>query len=182
MSVILLNDFLPTERLSPKFRNIPGYSGINPKELALLRSLNQINQLQRAINLKRINQERSNIGKDGFEVKLNVENFKPEEVTVQTVDNSIIVEAKSERKNENEYVSSHYRRRYELPSGFKCDDVSSTISSDGVLMIKCPRAAVEESSVREIEIQQTGPVRKQIEEGEQKSEEKGEKADRCRIF
>lgn len=121
----------------------------------------------------------------GFEVKLNVEKFKPEEITVKIVDNSIIIETKCERKTDNEYLSSEYRRRIVLPSGFRAEDVISIISSDVVLTVKCAPASIVESSVRQIEIQQTGPLRQQqIENNEIKdlTENGKEPANRCSPF
>lgn len=162
----------------------PRYSELTPRELKLFRALNSVDQLRRAANVNRTVQK-SHIGKDGFEVRLNVENFKPEEVLIKTIDDSIIIEAKCERKSDNEYVSSQYRRRYELPSGFRAKDVVSTMSSDGVLTIKCPRASVDNSSVRQIEIKQTGPVRQRrsTEENEKNdSTEEEQPAARCRVF
>lgn len=148
---------------------------LSPRELKLLRALNLVNQIQ----------QKSHIGKDGFEVRLNVQNFKPEEVTIKTVDDSIVIEAKCERKTDNEFVSSQYRRRYELPSDFRAEDVVSTMSSDGVLTIECPRAAVEKSSIRQIEIKPTGPVRQRRATGEGDNKENDleeQQADRCRVF
>lgn len=75
-------------------------------------------------------------------------------------------------RRDNEYVSSQYRRRYELPTGFRVEDVVPTMSSDGILTIQCPRAPIDKSSVRQIEIQKIGPVRQQC----------AAEADRCRVF
>lgn len=100
------------------------------------------------------------IGKDGFDVKINAEQFKPEEITVRTIDNSIVVEAKHEQKNESGFISRQITRRFELPKGFKSEQVVSNLSSDGVLTIKCPKSeAIEGAKVREIQIEHTGPVK-----------------------
>lgn len=137
-------------------------------------------QLRRLVDLNRL-AHKPHIGKDGFEVHLNVENFLPEEVSIKTVDDSIIIEAKCERESEHEFVSSRYRRRFELPSGFRPEDVVSTMSSDGVLTVKCPRAPIDKNSVRQIEVKQTGPARQTESEGQQPKQQ-DEKADRCRVF
>lgn len=173
-----LNDIYPK-----RFNQIgafPGYLELTPIEQQLIRLLNPANYLRRNQIAKK-----SHIGKDGFEVKLNVEKFQPEEISVKTVDDQIIIEAKSERKSDNEYLSSEYRRRYELPSGFRAEDVISTISTDGVLTVKCARAPIDKSSVRQIEIQQTGPIKQQQNEnGENKDSIKNieESANRCSPF
>lgn len=174
---------LPSKQFN-QIGNRPGYFRLTPREIQLLRAINSVNQLRRAANVERMAQK-SHIGKDGFEVRLNVQNFQPEEVSIKTVDDSIIIEAKCERKSDSEYVSSVYRRRYELPSGFRAEDVISTMSSDGVLTVKCPRASVDESSVRQVEIKQTGPVRQRRsteEENENDNNEEEKQIDRCRVF
>lgn len=101
------------------------------------------------------------IGKDGFEVKLDVEHFKPEEITVKTVDNSIIIDAKHEEKKDDVgSVSRHIVRRYDLPKGYNPEQVVSSISSDGILTIKCPKAEITKGAiVRKIPIEPTGPAR-----------------------
>lgn len=105
---------------------------------------------------------RIHIGKDGFDLKLDVQHFEPEEINVKTVDNSIIVEAKHEEKKDSDssYISRQFVRRYELPKEFNPEQVVSSLSSDGILSIKCPKSnALEGAKVREIQIQPTGPAR-----------------------
>lgn len=96
--------------------------------------------------------------KEGFQVALNVDNFKPDEVTVKVVDNSIIVEAKHEERSEDNesYVSRHFSRRYVLPDEYNIKDVVSTLSADGILTVKVPPKHLDEESARKIDIQQTG--------------------------
>lgn len=125
------------------------------------------------------------IGKDGSVVHLNVEHFEPEDITVITVDRSIIIEAKCEWKSEHEYVSSQYRRRYELPDGLRAEDVTCLMSSDCILTIKCPKFHVDETEVRQIEIKQTGPAKPNTNEVIESTNEKNEQtseAYQCRMF
>ena len=71
---------------------------------------------------------------------LDVQQFAPEEIVVKTVDNSLIVEAKhSEKQDEHGFVSRHFVRRYVLPSTHDVTNVTSTLSSDGVLTITAPK-------------------------------------------
>lgn len=175
----LLNDIFATKRYN-QIGFFPGYLDLTPNEKKLLYLLNPNNHIRR-------NQiaQKSHIDKDGFKVKLNVEKFKPEEITVKTVDDSIIIEAKCERKSDNEYLSSEYRRRYELPSGFRAEDVVSTISSDGVLTVKCARAPIDMANARKIEIQKTGPIRNQQNDNDESNDNTGENttpANRCSPF
>lgn len=110
-------------------------------------------------------------GKDGFEVSIDVGHFLPNEITVKTDHQSIVIHAKHEEKQDDHgYISREFTRRYDLPGGFKPEDVTSTLSSDGVLSIKCPKP--QESNVRLVQIQQTGPVKQSIKDNEEKKGEK----------
>jgi len=105
---------------------------------------------------------KTTIGKDGFQVCLDVQQFAPNEISVKTVDNTIIVEAKhEERQDEHGYISRQFTRRYALPQGFNIKDVATQLSSDGILTIKAPpeNKALDQGNVRVLQIQQTGPAR-----------------------
>lgn len=94
---------------------------------------------------------------DGFQVSLNVQNFKPEEVTVKVADNNVIIEAKHEERNEDDsYVSRHFSRRYALPENCSIKDIVSTLSSDGVLTVRAPPKEIDTKNARQIHIQHTG--------------------------
>lgn len=78
--------------------------------------------------------------KEKFQVNLDVQQFTPKEITVTTVDNTIVVEAKHEEKqDEHGFVSRHFVRRYVLPDEHDPKDVYSSLSSDGVLTITAPK-------------------------------------------
>lgn len=125
-----------------------------------------------AADLKHLDgaEKASHVGKDGFQVSLDVQHFAPNEISVKTVDNSILVEAKhDERLDEHGHISRHFTRRYDLPKGFDVHDIVSQLSSDGILTLKAPpRDTV--GAVRVVHIQQTGPahltVGKKLEIGE----------------
>jgi HSP20 family molecular chaperone IbpA len=105
---------------------------------------------------------KSLIGKDGFQVSMDVQQFAPNEISVKTVDNTIVVEAKhEERQDEHGYISREFKRRYALPQGFNIKDVVTQLSSDGILTIKAPPElkAADEGNVRVLQIHQTGPAR-----------------------
>ncbi|CAG2064813.1 unnamed protein product [Timema podura] len=83
------------------------------------------------------------IDKDSFQVSLDVQQFKPEEIKVKTVDNYLVVEGKhEERKDEHGFISREFQRRYLLPEGVDPEAVTSTLSSDGVLSIAAPKKAL----------------------------------------
>lgn len=114
-------------------------------------------------------------GKDGFQLCLDVKDFAPNEISVKTVDDTIVVEGKhEERQDQHGYISRQFTRRYTLPDGYDAKDVVSQLSSDGVLTVKAPPQpkAIEGNTVRVIQIQQTGPARLNV--GNQEKNEKKE--------
>ncbi|KAI4498768.1 hypothetical protein M0802_006235 [Mischocyttarus mexicanus] len=97
--------------------------------------------------------------KDKFNVSLDVQHFKPDEVNVKIVDNYIIVEGKhEEQKDEHGVISRHFIRKYLIPDQCDPDKATSSLSSDGVLTITAPRKpeAIEEKKERIIQIKHTG--------------------------
>jgi len=109
----------------------------------------------------------SQIGKDGFQVCMDVTHFKPNELMVKVVDNCIVVEGKhEEREDDHGYIKRHFVRRYTLPEGYEPDKVVSTLSSDGVLTVSVPKppALNDKSNGRVVQIQQTGPAHLNIKE------------------
>uniref|UniRef100_A0A8D8GA85 Protein lethal(2)essential for life n=1 Tax=Culex pipiens TaxID=7175 RepID=A0A8D8GA85_CULPI len=84
--------------------------------------------------------------KEDFEVSIDVQNFKPEEISVKMVENYITIEGKHEEKqDEHGFVSRHFVRKYRLPEGHDMEKVASSLSSDGVLTIRAPRLALHEA-------------------------------------
>lgn len=103
---------------------------------------------------------RAIISDDGFLVSLDVHQFVPKELTVKTVGNSIVVEAKhEERPDEHGYVSRQFSRRYDLPKGFHPDYVVPELSSDGILTIKATPEHKISKGERILQLQHTGPAR-----------------------
>ncbi|XP_043483762.1 protein lethal(2)essential for life-like [Leptopilina heterotoma] len=112
--------------------------------------------------------------KDRFQVILDVQQFSPEEITVKTRDNFVIVEAKHEEKqDEHGFISRHFIRRYVLPTTHDVMQITSSLSSDGVLTISAPQKTVTPTGTeRLIDIVKTGtPAEKKEEKQEQKREE-----------
>ncbi|XP_053953089.1 heat shock protein 23-like [Anastrepha ludens] len=106
------------------------------------------------------------VGKDGFQVSMDVAHFKPSELVVKVVDNTVVVEGKhEEREDEHGYISRHFVRRYTLPKEFDPSKVMSSLSSDGVLTVVAPKPMLEDkSNERVIQIQQTGPAHLNVKE------------------
>ncbi|KAJ6646883.1 Heat shock protein 26 [Pseudolycoriella hygida] len=177
-----------------------GY-GIDPDNLTLISSPSCIRRScimpyrrrRNAIDCQRRRQSRikdmcngqtklQTIGKDGFQVCIDVEDFAPNEISVKTVDNNeIVVEAKhEERQDDHGYISRQFTRRYTLPEGYNIKDVASKLSSDGILTVHAPpvERTDDGSKVRVIQIQQTGPAIENVAKDSVTSEENDEIAEK----
>ncbi|ENN70711.1 protein lethal(2)essential for life isoform X2 [Dendroctonus ponderosae] len=102
--------------------------------------------------------------KDKFQVILDVQQFAPNEITVKTTGNSIIVEGKHEEKqDEHGFISRHFVRRYVLPSDNDIEEVVSSLSSDGILTVTAPKKSDKPKNTdRVVPIQQTGPAKSTV--------------------
>ncbi|KAG5895624.1 hypothetical protein JTB14_017733 [Gonioctena quinquepunctata] len=101
--------------------------------------------------------------KDKFQANLDVQQFKPEEISVKvTGDNTITIEGKHEEKqDEHGQIYRHFVRRYTVPKNCDMGRIESKLSSDGVLTITAPRTEDMEVEHKSIPITQTGePVKK----------------------
>lgn len=109
------------------------------------------------------------IGKDGFQVCMDVSQFSPNELSVKTVDRNVVVEGRhEEREDEHGFIQRHFIRKYKLPKGYDPKDVVSTISSDGVLTVKAtPPPNKSKDNERIVQIQQTGPAHLSVKQPEE---------------
>ncbi|XP_006625143.1 protein lethal(2)essential for life-like [Apis dorsata] len=119
--------------------------------------------------------------KDKFQVVLDVQQFEPHEIDVKVVDKFVVVTAKHEEKrDEHGWISRQFVRKYLIPEQCDLEQVSSKLSSDGVLTITAPRkdqGNVENERV--IKIEQTGkpaiqtkPPKQQQNQNEENEEKK----------
>ncbi|KAG4066781.1 hypothetical protein HA402_012848 [Bradysia odoriphaga] len=95
--------------------------------------------------------------KYALEKCIDVQHFKPEEISVKVEKNWIVVQAKhKEKQDEQGFIMREFTRRYELPAGCRGEDVVSSLSSDGVLSVKCAAIPViEYAEERNVPIEQT---------------------------
>ncbi|XP_018793665.1 PREDICTED: protein lethal(2)essential for life [Bactrocera latifrons] len=104
-----------------------------------------------------------NIDNEKFEVILDVQQFTPNEITVKVTDKFVLVEGKhEERQDEHGFVSRQFSRRYLLPNDINPDNVTSSLSSDGLLTITAPMKKLPPPATeRVVPISQTGPSSKE---------------------
>lgn len=118
----------------------------------------------------------SPMGKDGFQVSLDVQQFKPNEVSVKIVDNAVLIEGKhEERQDQHGFISRHFTRKYILPKEVDVEQLASSLSSDGILTIKAPKKQAAIEGERVIQIQQTGPARSSVKENPKENGDSAEK-------
>nr|XP_012215271.1 PREDICTED: alpha-crystallin B chain-like [Linepithema humile] len=71
-----------------------------------------------------------------FQLILDVQYFEPHEIKVKVVNNYLVVTAKHEDKqDEHGLVSRQFTRRCELPENCNIEQLTSKLSSDGILTI-----------------------------------------------
>ncbi|XP_059058457.1 alpha-crystallin B chain-like [Achroia grisella] len=79
------------------------------------------------------------IGKEKFQLSIDVRQFNKEEIRVKARPEYVIIEGKQERKTKTGFVLRQFVRKFKLPQG--CDPLTmqSKLSADGILTITAPR-------------------------------------------
>lgn len=104
-------------------------------------------------------EDRTNVDENGFSLKMDAQHFHPEEIAVETKDNTILVRAKHvEHRDNRGFESSEFMRQYVLPEGFNLDEMTSNLSSDGILSIECPPA----DGNNYLRLERTGPPKLRV--------------------
>ncbi|KAK8723786.1 hypothetical protein OTU49_011548 [Cherax quadricarinatus] len=78
---------------------------------------------------------------DKYKMMIDVKDFKPEDINVKIVDDTVVVEGKIEKKEGNAISTQMFTRRFMLPPIVNLNAVSSALSRDGVLTINAPKLA-----------------------------------------
>ncbi|CAG2117611.1 unnamed protein product [Medioppia subpectinata] len=77
---------------------------------------------------------------DQFSVRLDCSHFKPEEIEVKTIGNSVSVRGKHEERSDSHgWIEREFTRRYALPEGCDAETVVSHLDSKGVLKVEAPK-------------------------------------------
>lgn len=102
--------------------------------------------------------QRDFVSHDEYKVCVNVQQFRPNEITVQCIDHLIVVDARhDEREDEFGLVSRQFTRKYQLPKEYNPMDLVSVLNSEGILVIKAPLPHPKEVETI-IKVQHIGPV------------------------
>merc|ERR1739844_654920 len=77
---------------------------------------------------------------DTYKILVNVESYKPEELVIKTIDNTVHVEATHQEKTSDgrSYSTKSFNQSFTLPRGVNPDLVSSALSKEGILTISAP--------------------------------------------
>lgn len=76
-----------------------------------------------------------------FQVNVDVQQFKPEELSVKLLgNNTVVVEGKhKEKQDDHGFISRHFVRKYRVPDDYDMKKLQSKLSFDGVLTITAPK-------------------------------------------
>lgn len=87
---------------------------------------------------------------EGFDAKgftgwIDVHLFEPKEISVKTVDHTIVVECNHDSRPDfhGPSVERHFVRKFNLPSDYDMTLVKSTLSNDGILQLEAPKPEVK---------------------------------------
>uniref|UniRef100_A0A0B7AP93 SHSP domain-containing protein n=1 Tax=Arion vulgaris TaxID=1028688 RepID=A0A0B7AP93_9EUPU len=84
-------------------------------------------------------------GNKRLSLRFDCKEFKPEEITVKTVDNKLMVHAKHTEESPGRKVYREYSRQYILPNKIDPLTLNSTFAADGVLSIEAPAPSAVEA-------------------------------------
>ena len=79
----------------------------------------------------------AHMDKEGYHLYVDVKDYEEDEISVRTIDETIIVEGKQKKRPGSNALPRHFVRHFKLPENFDSEDVFSAISDDGILEIKC---------------------------------------------
>lgn len=135
---LLDEDLVPPPMLPPAYYARPHHG--RHRHNASMSPEGQLAPFRHTFDRNRSGLSRVVNSKDQFKVSLDVHQFKPEEVVVKTIDNFVVIEGRHEEKeDEHGYIQRHFVRKYLLPEGVKPENVTSVLSSDGVLTVAAPK-------------------------------------------
>ncbi|XP_053446600.1 heat shock protein beta-3 [Nycticebus coucang] len=76
-------------------------------------------------------------GKARFQILLDVVQFLPEDIIIQTFEGWLLIKAQhGTRMDEHGFVSRSFTRQYRLPDGVDTKDLSAILCHDGILVVE----------------------------------------------
>ncbi|XP_008055666.1 heat shock protein beta-3 [Carlito syrichta] len=75
--------------------------------------------------------------KSRFQILLDVVQFLPEDIIIQTFEGWLLVKAQhGTRMDEHGFISRSFTRQYKLPDGVETKDLSAILCHDGILVVE----------------------------------------------
>uniref|UniRef100_A0A8C6HG46 Heat shock protein beta-3 n=1 Tax=Mus spicilegus TaxID=10103 RepID=A0A8C6HG46_MUSSI len=76
-------------------------------------------------------------GKSRFQILLDVVQFLPEDIIIQTFEGWLLIKAQhGTRMDEHGFISRSFTRQYKLPNGVETKDLSAILCHDGILVVE----------------------------------------------
>ncbi|XP_049624102.1 heat shock protein beta-3 [Suncus etruscus] len=76
-------------------------------------------------------------GKSRFQILLDVVQFLPEDIIIQTFEGWLLIKAQhATRMDEHGFISRSFTRQYKLPEGIETKDLSAFFCHDGILAVE----------------------------------------------
>ncbi|KFO32111.1 heat shock protein beta-3 [Fukomys damarensis] len=76
-------------------------------------------------------------GKSRFQILLDVVQFLPEDIIIQTFEGWLLIKAQhGTRMDEHGFISRSFTRQYKLPDGVETQDLSAILCHDGILVVE----------------------------------------------
>jgi len=94
-----------------------------------------------------------------FEMKMEVQNFKPEEIEVKITKSLIKIEG----KHESQFASRSFYKEFTIPHGVKADTIQCSFSTEGVLTITAPIQSTQ-PSLTSTQLVQQQQVQQQVQQ------------------
>ncbi|CAI4224069.1 unnamed protein product [Auanema sp. JU1783] len=77
-----------------------------------------------------------------FAVDIDCYQFKPEEIQVKTLDDTLVIEGRHEDvKDRDNFTKMYFIRKYQLPQDLELNQIASSIDNKGRLTVEAPRKA-----------------------------------------
>lgn len=92
------------------------------------------------------------IGKEKFELQLDVRNFNKDEIRVKAQPDYVIIEGKQQKQTKRGLVMRQFVRKFRLPTGCIINVMQSKLSPDGILTITAPRKICDANLPCEMQI------------------------------
>jgi HSP20 family molecular chaperone IbpA len=107
------------------------------------------NLLDGSRNLNDIFYDDRKEGNKRFRVSFDVSQFRPDEISVRTQDQKLIVYAKHEEMGDGKSMSREFSRNVDIPKNVDSQKLQCTLSSDGILQIEAPVLAPSYDRIKE---------------------------------